>query len=120
MRLYQATTDVNGVEEDVLKMTKFLYKIADGVAVKAIEMIRYILREKECDMSNERSDCSGEDCHGHHSIHSHEMKRSCETGKEQGDKAKKFIFQIGIDRPLDFPDTVSLHATKKLTFCCTQ
>ena len=41
LRLYQATTDVHDVEKDVLKMTETFYKIADGVASKAIEMIRY-------------------------------------------------------------------------------
>ena len=46
LRLYQATTDVHGVEEDVLKMTETFYKIADGVASKAMEMIRYKLHQK--------------------------------------------------------------------------
>ena len=44
LRLYQATTDVHDVEKDVLKMTETFYKIADGVASEAMEMIRYKLR----------------------------------------------------------------------------
>ena len=45
-------------------------------------------------------------------MYSHEMKRKGKTIKKQGDKASKFTFKLGIDRPLDFPDTVSSHATK--------
>ena len=40
-KLCQATADVCGVEEDVLKMTETFYQIADGVAREAMEMIRY-------------------------------------------------------------------------------
>ena len=51
LRPYQETTDAHGVEEDVLKMTEILYKIANGVVVETMEMIRYKLCEKECDTS---------------------------------------------------------------------
>ena len=81
-----------------------------------MEMIRYKLRKKECDTTNKRIECTRDDWQGQYVMHGREMKRNCKTVKKQGDKAYTFIFQLGIDQPLNFLDTALLHATKDKHF----
>ena len=91
--LYEATPHAHDIEKDVLKMTEFIYKFVDGVAADAIAMAQHTL-------------CEFTDIEGK-GIEDDPVARN-----DSPEDDKKINFKLGVDRPLDFPDTVTSHATR--------
>jgi hypothetical protein len=116
--LYEAV-DTSSVDEDTLRMTEYLYHLADKAMKEAKEEVRSVLeaqREAEhgCDEAEHGCDEAEHDCD--------EAEHGCDEAQEgqegrgpfsvPDDPTVPFEVQFGETSPFDAPDSVATHVTK--------